>query len=85
MEIVDDVQNSGKDGKSYPVAKFIQDLRQAGMFKFGVSRWLALAGLVVQYFSNVKNTTGLSGTSFEEFAFMIEDMHRLAINREEFE
>ena len=71
----------------YPVAEFIQQLRITNMFKTPSPRWVALASKVVSHFltTDRSKSGGLSGTHFEEFAFMMEDMHRLEKNKEEYE
>ena len=76
----------GKDGMAYKVSDFIDQLIATNMFDTNASRWAALASLVVGHFVKERGrSSGLSGSFLEEFAFMMEDMHRLRKNRNEYE
>ena len=84
--VFDEVAGKGKDGMSYQVSEFVQQLTATNMFDLHPGRWAALASQVVSHFVKERGrSSGLSGTYLEEFAFMMEDMHRLKKNKQEYE
>ncbi|CAG5091765.1 Oidioi.mRNA.OKI2018_I69.PAR.g13234.t1.cds [Oikopleura dioica] len=69
-----------ENGETFNISMLLKDAEKTGLMGITTENWINLSKNVILYFSKTKQKTPLSGTNFEIFAYMMEELHAIRDN-----